>query len=171
VAAKGVRHLKERVELETLSKLDEPQVVEAVRLRKALGVDRFSFELGTDGKEYVALFARVPDKFLKEWEVVVVTPTDDFVGDLKQTNRMLLWLMVALVLLESALIYLMARKISRPIEIVSGAIERIRSLSFGQSPSPDSRIREIGQLQRATVLLENALRSFSSLSRWGSCAN
>jgi adenylate cyclase len=161
VEAKGVRHLKERVELATLSKLDEPQVVEAVRLRKALGVDRFSFELGSDGKEYVALFTRVPDKFAKDWEVIVVTPTDDFVGDLKQTNRMLLWLMVALVLLESALIYAMARKISRPIEIVSGAIERIRSLSFGQSPSPDSRIREIGQLQRATVLLENALRSFS----------
>jgi len=161
VAAKGVRHLKERVELATLSKLDESQVVEAVRLRKALGVDRFSFELGLDSKEYVALFTRVPDKFLKEWEVIVVTPTDDFVGDLKQTNRMLLWLMVGLVLLEGALIYVMARKISRPIEIVSGAIERIRSLSFGQSPSPDSRIREIGQLQRATVLLENALRSFS----------
>jgi adenylate cyclase len=161
VAAKSVRHLKERVEMATLAKLDEPQIVEAVRLRKTLGVDRFSFELGADGKEYVALFSGVPAKFLKEWEVIVVTPTDDFVGDLKRTNRMLLWLMVALVLLESALIYFMARKISRPIEIVSGAIERIRSLSFGQSPFPDSRIREISQLQRATVLLENALRSFS----------
>jgi adenylate cyclase len=161
VAAKGVQRLQDKVVLATLSQLDEPQVVEAVRLRKTLGADHFSFELAPDGKEYVALFTRLPDKLLKEWEVIIVTPTDDFVGDLKRTNHKLLWLMVALVLLESALIYVMAKKISRPIEIVSGAIERIRSLSFGQSPSPDSRIREINQLQRAIVLLENALRSFS----------
>jgi len=161
VMPKGMRRSKERVELATLSELDEPQVVKAVQQRKALGVDRFSFELGADGKEYVAAFSKIPDKVVTEWEVIVVTPTDDFVGDLKQTNRKLLWLMAVLVLLESALIYLMARKISRPIESVSGAIERIRSLSFGQSLTSDSRIREIGQLQRATILLENALRSFS----------
>jgi class 3 adenylate cyclase len=161
VMPKGLRRSKERVELATLPELDEPQVVKAVQQRKALGVDRFSFELGSDGKEYVALFSKVPDKFLKEWEVIVVTPTDDFVGELKRSNRKLIWLMIALVLIESVLIYLMAKKISRPIEIVSGAIERIRSLSFGQSPSPESRIREIGQLQSATVLLDNALRSFS----------
>ncbi len=57
----------------------------------------------------------------------------------KQTNRKLIWLMITLVLLESALIYFMAGKISRPIEIVSGAIERIRSLSFDQSPASDLR--------------------------------
>ncbi|MGQ0581397.1 MAG: adenylate/guanylate cyclase domain-containing protein [Reyranella sp.] len=159
--AKGVRRLKERVELAKLSNLDEPQVVEAVRLRKALGTDRFSFELGSDSKEYAALFSTIPDRFLKEWEVIVVTPTDDFVGDLKETNRTLLWLMAVVVLLESLLIYIMARMISQPIEVVSGAIDRIRSLSFGQSPPANSRIREISHLQNATVLLENALRSFS----------
>jgi adenylate cyclase len=161
VVAKGLQHTTGRVELATLSELDEPQVVKAVQQRKALGVDRFSFELGPDGKEYVASFSKIADKVGTEWEVIVVTPTDDFVGDLKQTNRKLLWLMAVVVLLESALIYFMARKISRPIESVSGAIERIRSLSFGQSLTSDSRIREIGQLQRATILLENALRSFS----------
>ena len=126
-----------------------------------MGVGRFNFALGPDGKEYVALFSKIAGKFFKKWEVIVVTPIDDFVGALEQTNRKLIWLMAALVLLESAMIYIMAKKISRPIEIVSGAIERIRSLSFGQKHFPDSRIREIDQLQKATVLLDNALRSFS----------
>lgn len=161
VMAKGVRHSGSKVELAKVSELDVPQVVKAVQLRKTLGVDRFNFELESDGKEYVALFSEIPGKFFKKWEVIVVTPTDDFVGALKQTNRKLIWLMAVLVLLESAMIYIMAKKISRPIEIVSGAIERIRSLSFGQKPFPDSRIREIDQLQKATVLLDNALRSFS----------
>ncbi len=161
VMAKSVRHSGSKVELAKVSELDVPQVVKAVHLDKTLGVDRFNFELGSDGKEYVALFSKIPGKFFKKWEVIVVTPVDDFVGALKQTNRKLIWLMAALVVVESAMIYVMAKKISRPIEIVSGAIERIRSLSFGQKPFPDSRVREIDQLQRATVLLDNALRSFS----------
>ncbi len=161
VMAKGVRHSGSKVELAKVSELDVPQVVKAVQLHKASGVDRFDFELAPDGKEYVALFSKIAGKFFKKWEVIVVTPIDDFVGALQQTNRKLIWLMAALVLLESAMIYIMAKKISRPIEIVSGAIERSRSLSFGQQHFPDSRIREIDQLQKATVLLDNALRSFS----------
>ncbi len=161
VMAKGVRHSGSKVELAKVSELDVPQVVKAVQLHKTSGVDRFNFELAPDGKEYVALFSKIAGKFFKKWEVIVVTPIDDFVGALQQTNRKLIWLMAALVLLESAMIYIMARKISRPIEIVSGAIERSRSLSFCQKHFPDSRIREIDQLQKATVLLDNALRSFS----------
>jgi adenylate cyclase len=161
VVSKGMWRSKGRIALATLLQLDEPQVVKAAQLRKVLGVDRFSFELESDGKEYVALFSAIPNKFSKEWEVVVVTPIDDFVGALKGTNRKLIWLMAALVVLESAMIYFMAKKISRPIEIVSGAIERIRSLSFSQEPFPVSRVREIDQLQKATVLLDSALRSFS----------
>ena len=158
VAGKSVRS-RSYVELANVSDLDQPQIVQAVRLHKTSGLDRFRFE--TDDKEYVALFSKIPDIFFMQWEVIVVAPLDDFVGALKQTNRKLIWLMAALVVLESAMIYAMARRISRPIEAVSGAIERIRSLSFSQTPFPASRVREIDQLQRATVLLDNALRSFS----------
>jgi class 3 adenylate cyclase len=160
-AGKGMRRAKGMVELANVAELDEPQVVKAAQQRKALGLDRFSFEVGPDHKEYVALFSKIPVKFSKHWQVIVVTPTDDFVGGLRETNRQLLWLMLALVLIESTLIYLMARMISGPIETVSAAIARIRSLSFGQSLASHSRIREIGELQRTTILLENALRSFS----------
>jgi len=52
---------RERIALATLSKLEEPQVVKAVQMRKVLGTDRFSFSVEADGKEYVALFARFPD--------------------------------------------------------------------------------------------------------------
>ena len=87
--------------------------MKAVQLHKTSGVDRFNFELAPDGKEYVALFSRIAGKFFKKWEVIVVTPIDDFVGALQQTNRKLIWLMAALVVLESAMIYIMAKKISR----------------------------------------------------------
>jgi adenylate cyclase len=59
------------------------------------------------------------------------------------------------------LIYFMAKRISRPIEIVSETIQNIRRLSFPERLPTGSRIREIAQLQRATALLDNALRSFA----------
>ena len=90
-----------------------------------------------------------------------MTPTGDFVGELERTNRLLIWLMAALVLIESALIYVMAGRVSNPIEMVAQTMRRIRSLSFGEQMPPRSRIREIAELQHATRLLANALRSFA----------
>lgn len=150
-----------QVRLTSLKQLHVPQIDEAVRLRAAGAGDRFNFDLPGDGAGYVALFTAFPAGPAKTWQAVVVTPTDDFVGDLKRTNRLLIWGASLLVLLEGALIYFMARKISAPIEAVSGAIERIRSLSFGENVPAESPILEVFQLQRATGLLDNALRSFA----------
>ena len=161
VLAEGVRRVDGKVQLAKLSELPEPQIVEAVALRAARGANRFTFEAGPDGQEYVALFSPFPASFAKPWEVVIVTPTDDFVGDLKKTNRDLIWLMLALAALESLLIYLMSRQIARPIEIVSATLERIRRLSSEPPNLAKSRITEIAQLERAVTLLSNALRSFS----------
>jgi adenylate cyclase len=160
IEAEGVRHDGGVIRLTTLTQLDEPQVVEAVHRRgQRLGRDRFTFE--SQGREYIAAFSGFPADFGKDWEVLVVTPTDDFVSGLKRTNRQLLWMMVALALVESVLIYFMAKRISRPIEIVSETIQSIRRLAFPERLPSGSRILEIAQLQRATALLDNALRSFS----------
>jgi adenylate cyclase len=150
-----------RLQLTDWSNVDDPAVAEAVRRRTAGSPDRFTFELEPQGTEYAALFSRFPAGPDKTWQVLVVTPTDDFVGDLKRTNRELIWVMLAVVLIESVLIYFMARRVAKPIEIVSGAIRQIRSLSFEERIPSSSRIREIADLQQATILLANALRSFS----------
>jgi adenylate cyclase len=160
VEAEGVRHDDGQIRMTTLTQLEEPQVVEAVRRRsQRFGRDRFTFE--SEGNEYIAAFSGFPADFGKDWEVLVVTPTDDFVSGLKETNRELLWMMAALALAEGVLIYFLARRMSRPIRIVSEAIQSIRRLSFPERLPTGSYIREIAQLQRATALLDNALRSFA----------
>ncbi|MBN9089089.1 MAG: hypothetical protein J0J01_19445 [Reyranella sp.] len=160
IEAEGVRHDGGVIRVTNLTQLDEPQVVEAVQRRgQRLGRDRFIFE--SRGNEYIAAFSGFPSDFGKDWEVLVVTPTDDFVSGLKQTNRELLWMMVALALVEGVLIYVLARRMSRPIKVVSEAIQGIRRLSFPERLPTGSRIHEIAQLQRATALLDNALRSFA----------
>ena len=150
---------------------DDPQIVEAVRRRAAGNPDRFTFTLGPEGAEYVALFSKFPTGSGKIWQVLVVTPTADFVGELERTNRLLIWLMLALVVIESALIYVMAGRVSSPIEMVADTMRRIRSLSFGEQMLARSRIREIAELQHATRLLANALRSFAMFAPIGIVRN
>jgi len=171
VPGKGIKRIGGKPQIATISELEEPQIVAAVLERARRGEDRFTFEAGPEHTEYVALFSSIPNSIAWQWEVLVVTPTDDFVGRLKRTNRLLIWMAVLVALLESALIYFMARKISRPIEAVSQTIERIRSLMFGATLPSGSRVREIAQLQRATRLLDNALRSFALFAPVGIVRN
>jgi adenylate cyclase len=167
VPMKAVQVVDGRLQVTDWADVDEPQIVEAVRRRAAGSPDRFNFTLGRNGTEYVALFSKFPTGSGKTWQVLVVTPTGDFVGELERTNRLLVWLMLAVVVVESALIYVMAGRVSKPIEVVSQAMRRIRSLSFGEQMAPRSRIREIAELQHATRLLANALRSFAMFAPIG----
>jgi len=169
VATKAVQVIDGRLQVTDWADIDEPQIVEAVRRRAAGSPDRFNFTL--EGTEYVALFSKFPTGSGKTWQVLVVTPTADFVGELERTNRLLIWLMVALVVIESALIYVIAARVSNPIEMVAEAMRRIRSLSFGEQMPPRSRIREIAELQHATRLLANALRSFAMFAPIGIVRN
>ena len=116
--------------------VDDPQIVEAVHRRAAGSPYRFNFTLGHEGTEYVALFSKFPTGSGKTWQVLVVTPTADFVGELERTNRLLIWLMLAVVVAESTLIYVMAGRVSNPIEVVSQAMRRIRSFSVGGQMPP-----------------------------------
>jgi class 3 adenylate cyclase len=167
VPTKSVQVADGRLQLTSWADVDDPQIVEAVHRRAAGSPDRFNFTLGHEGTEYVALFSKFPTGSGKTWQVLVVTPTADFVGELERTNRLLIWLMLAVVVAESTLIYVMAGRVSNPIELVSQAMRRIRSLSFGEQMPPRSRIREIAELQHAARLLANALRSFAMFAPIG----
>jgi hypothetical protein len=171
VSTKAVQSLDGRMQVAGWADAGDPQIVEAVRRRAAGSPDRFTFRLGPEDAEYVALFSQIPTGSGKIWQVLVVTPTADFVGELERTNRLLIWLMLALVVIESALIYVMAGRVSNPIEMVADTMRRIRSLSFGEQMPPRSRIREIAELQHATRLLANALRSFAMFAPIGIVRN
>ena len=171
VSTKAAQSIDGRLQVTGWADADEPQIVDAVRRRAAGSPDRFTFRLGPEDAEYVALFSKFPTGSGKSWQVLVVTPTADFVGELERTNRLLIWLMLALVVIESMLIYVMAGRVSSPIVMVADTMRRIRSLSFGEQIPPRSQIREIAELQHATRLLANALRSFAMFAPIGIVRN
>ena len=94
----------------------------------------------------------------------MLTPTDDFIGELKRTNRQILIIIVALSVAELSLIYFLSRRLSRPIESISRDLKSVETLSFDQPTTRLSRVREIAQLQSAVALLRNSLQSFCSFA-------
>jgi class 3 adenylate cyclase/ABC-type nitrate/sulfonate/bicarbonate transport system substrate-binding protein len=159
---KSVRLENGRLELTRLDTIADDNVREAYRLQSETNNDDFFFRSPQSGEEISVSFTRFPGSFGQPWEIVILTPTDDFVGTLKRTNRQMIALIAALTGLELLLIYFFSRRLSQPIEGVSRELRSVEDLTFSHATSPSSNIREIKELQTAVSLFETSLRSFSS---------
>jgi adenylate cyclase len=146
----------------TLNDIADDNVREAYRLQGETNLDDFFFRSPQSGEEISASFARYPGSFGQPWEVVILTPTSDFVGNLERTNRQMIFLIGALTAIELGLIYFFSRRLSRPIENISKELRSVEDLSFKRAAPATSRIKEIRALQAAVALLSTSLRSFSS---------
>ena len=158
---KSVRVSGRKLEIARLENFADDNVREAFRLQAHFNQGDFLFRSPRDGQELSASFARFPESFGLPWEAIVVTPTDDFIGQLKATNRQIVLIIIALSIVEVFLIYLLAHRLSRPIVSISEELKSAETLSFKPSANRPSSIREIAQLQAAAALLRNSLQSFS----------
>jgi class 3 adenylate cyclase/ABC-type nitrate/sulfonate/bicarbonate transport system substrate-binding protein len=161
---KGVKVVDGRVEVARLENIADDDVREAYRLQTQTNQDDFLFHSSRDGQELSASFARFPESFGHPWEAIIITPTDDFIGQIKKTNQQIVAIIVALTALELFLIYFLSRRLSQPIENISHELKSAESLSFDHPTNRPSKVREIAQLQSAASLLRNSLQSFSSFA-------
>ena len=159
---KGVRIENGKLKIATLADIDDPDVREAHRQRVRTGNDRFVFQSPTNGEDLIAAFASFPSGFGQPWQVVTLTPIDDFVGTLKATNRLMMVIIIGLTMVELFFIYFAASRLSRPVENVSRQLQAIESLNFDTPARPPSNIQEIAKLESAASLLRTSLKSFSS---------
>jgi class 3 adenylate cyclase/ABC-type nitrate/sulfonate/bicarbonate transport system substrate-binding protein len=152
------------LQIATLANIENPDVREAYRLHIETNRDDFVFNSPRGGREISASFARFPESFGSPWQSVILTPTDDFVGQLRETNQKIVLTIVVLTVVELALIFVLARRLTRPLEKVTRELEAIEDLSFEKRDVPSSKIKEIAQLQTAATLLRSSLQSFSSFA-------
>lgn len=158
----AVRSVGGKLEVANLDNIADPNMRAAYREQIQSYRDQFVFRSPVNGEELSASFIRFPGQVGQQWEVVTLTPTDDFVGDLKATNRQMVAVIVVLTAIEFFLIYFLCTRLARPIESVSQDLKSVEGLSFGGSLARRSQIKEIAQLQSAAALLRNSLQSFSS---------
>jgi adenylate cyclase len=140
----------------------DARVAAAMGERLRSGKDRFVFTAGPDNTEYIATFAPFPPDFNKPWELLVITPTDDFVGLVRSTNRDMMLLGALAFCLQLALIYRLSRGLSTPIEQLADDVSSIRQFNFAKTQPVVSRVHEIADLARAVRMLAQALASFTS---------
>jgi class 3 adenylate cyclase/ABC-type nitrate/sulfonate/bicarbonate transport system substrate-binding protein len=159
---KGVRVENGVLKIATLTDIDDPEVREASRQHVRTGAERFVFQSPTNGEDLIAAFANFPGGFGQPWQVITITPIDDFVGTLKKTNRLMMVVIIGLTMVELFFIYFASRRLSRPVENVSRQLQAIESLDFDTPARPPSNIQEIAKLESAASLLRTSLKSFSS---------
>jgi adenylate cyclase len=159
---KSVRMVDGRLEVARLDNIDDEDAREAYRFQSQANAENFLLRSPRDGQELSASFARFPVSFGHRWEAIVLTPANDFIGELKKTNQQIVIIIVALSVAELLLIYLLSRRLSRPIESISQDLKSVETLSFDQPMTRPSSVREIAQLQSAASLLRNSLHSFCS---------
>lgn len=159
---KGVRIKDGVLRVTTLADIDDPDVREAHHQHTLAARDRFVFRSSATGADLIAAFANFPDGFGQPWQVITLTPIDDFVGTLKATNRLMMVIIIVLTVIELFFIYFAARRLSLPVENVSRQLQEIESLHFDTPEAQPSNIREIARLESAASLLRTSLKSFSS---------
>ncbi len=150
-----------------LNELADPRPALAVGMRSAqagqggaAAANQFTFTHA--GEEYVALFSPFPREFGKTWEVVIVAPLEDFVGDFRANNRKLLIFGLAAIALQVLLINLLSRRIARPLEQLAAQVARVQNFEPPTGAVVRSPIREISALAESVNTLQGAIGAFSA---------
>ncbi|MEP3430462.1 MAG: adenylate/guanylate cyclase domain-containing protein [Roseibium sp.] len=115
------------------------------------------------GKDYVASLKPIESVAKKDWQTFVIAPMDDFNAEIKFNNRRMLLLGLGATFLQILIIWLLAQKLSTPLERLASSVENIRDLrQEAVTDLPKTRIREISMLSSAVETLDTAIRSFAS---------
>lgn len=122
-----------------------------------------SYFVQHNGKEYVASLKPIQSVAHKDWQIFVIAPMDDFNAEIKRNNRRMLLIGLGATALQVLIIWLLAQKLSTPLERLVSSVENIRDLRQETvSDLPKTRVREIQMLSSAVETLDTAIRSFAS---------
>ncbi len=143
-----------------INELKDPLPALAFGERGAHPSNQFNFI--HKGEEYVAMFSPFPPEFGKPWDVVIVSPLDDFTGEADRTNRMLLMLGLVAIGVQVLIIYALSRRIARPLEQLEQQVLSVQNFDAQKDERVNSRIREIASLASAVTTLHGAITAFSA---------
>jgi adenylate cyclase len=121
---------------------------------------QFGFE--HEGAEHVAIFSPFPESFGKPWDVVIVAPLKDFLGQAQENNRKLLLFGLAAIALQVVLIYVLSRRIARPLEQLERQVQQVQNFRGREGEPVRTPIREIAALATAVDTLHGAITAFSA---------
>jgi len=94
------------------------------------------------------------------WQLIILAPEDDFTGALKVTLKRILYFSFGALLIGILLTTLLARKISKPIELLSKDVLEVRNLNLDSDSCINSPIHEIQTMDNAINAMKTSLKAF-----------
>lgn len=119
---------------------------------------RFIFTV--DKTKYIALFKEFSLEGFKDWDFLMVTPLDEFIGGVKITQRNNFLICLFILILSTILIAFIARRIAEPINNLSEQADKITNFDLNEETEVKSGIREIQKLQNSISRMRKSLISF-----------
>ncbi len=101
----------------------------------------------------------------KDLYLVMLSPEAELLQEARALQQKTLSYTLAMILLSIPLTYLLARKISKPIQLLAGETQRIGRFDFRQQPMPSSNIKEVDDLGRAMTMMEGTIDQFLTMIR------
>ena len=139
--------------------LGRPELTEAMKHFHGSAGPRTTFDIR--GEDYIASVSSLRGSFGTDKKVAIVVPIDDFLGPIAEHRfRSLVYSIIPL-FIAIALITWVSEWIAQPIRAVVQETQKIRQLSFDESPEIDSRITEIRQLAESVSAMKTAIRTFA----------
>lgn len=90
----------------------------------------------------------------------IIAPEHDFTGAMQMTLKRILYLAIAALGVGIFVAFLLARQISRPIEILAEDIKRIKDFDFDSEIVIKTKINEIIAMSNAITSMKNSLKAF-----------
>ena len=112
------------------------------------------------GEEYLVACLAFPDFFGKRWTFTILAPEDDFTGTRKETLNQILYLSIGGLLIGVLITMLLARRISKPIELLSKDVLEVRHFNLDSDSGIKSHIHEIQIMDNAIKAMKNSLKAF-----------
>ncbi|PCJ52261.1 MAG: hypothetical protein COA79_24345 [Planctomycetota bacterium] len=119
------------------------------------------FNFKYNSLEYIGKKINFPVDFGNNWFLVVMVPIDDFIGEIKNTHKFNL--ITSLVMLGIAIFLAawMSKRFSRPIELLTLEMNKIRDFKLDEAEVVESPIKEIQQMSTALNSMRNGLKAFN----------
>lgn len=155
---RGVRVKDGKIVPVHVTEIGEKRITDAVRVFEDTGLAQFSYKSG--GKKSLAFFTPFPPSFGKAWNIVVLVPEDDFLGPIKRTAVISLIISGLILLAAVGLGLWFARNLSRPIELLTQEVQKIREFDLDRRTPISSYISEIQMMSDAVEAMKSGLMAF-----------
>ena len=119
----------------------------------------FSFTVG--GSTYLSVFTAFPASRYFDWTIGIAVPEASVMGQVNQTNTLVLFAAVLIVLIAVGLGINFSRAITFPMRWLSREMERIRNFDLSGDDRLESRIGEIYRMHEAFGNMKHGLRAFN----------